>query len=521
MYFGTTRIISYNIGNRGDITTTTNDIENTINLFDDTQIHNIKLMMTSGDYQNMLDTYTETKEKDYYKVDIVIDWVTIEDVGIRLKWNSSLMQAAGTRGNGNQNGNMEKLKNWAMENLSWAIANPWIASGMNEQIRQMIWWYGWSSWDNNLDYLPLLIRFDKYIDGQTYQWHSQIALRKAGFSDTTLLAEPAAYTVYQNMGQPAPETSYGHIQIDGKTPHLYIVSEVVDDGIYLNRYFSGDDGILFKVDSFSSFRYLWEDPTLYTEIFEQASNENDDDSAQLIRMLKFVTETNTWDFTQHLDEYIDIDSVLHILAIDTFLGNNDSFWGAGNNYYLYYYKAEQKFYMLTRDQNLAFGGMGGWWMGGKMWSGMQFPVWGQLPPGMMTGDMENFMARMRSGNMQPPPGMENNRMNGNRMMPEWMEGGIMWWSRENDLKNRLLANATFKKRYDEIYDQIKKKIYDEHLLDDFFNQRTSVFLKRNDNHELIDTNIYNQGVDTLKKFIEQRKSTTSDEINNLKMWWWR
>lgn len=73
MYFGTTRIISYNIGNRGDITITTNDIENTINLFDDTQMHNIKLMMTSGDYQNMLDTYTETKEKDYYKVDIVID----------------------------------------------------------------------------------------------------------------------------------------------------------------------------------------------------------------------------------------------------------------------------------------------------------------------------------------------------------------------------------------------------------------------------------------------------------------
>jgi spore coat protein CotH len=71
------------------------------------------------------------------------------------------------------------------------------------------------------------------------------------------------------------------------------VSEVVDDEIYLNRYFSGDDGILFKVDSFSSFSYLGEDPTLYTEIFEQASNENDDDSAQLIDMLKFVSQSTT------------------------------------------------------------------------------------------------------------------------------------------------------------------------------------------------------------------------------------
>jgi spore coat protein CotH len=84
-YFGTVRIISFNIGNKGEITTTTNNIENTVDLFDDSQMHTITLAMTSGEYQNMLTTYTETKEKDYYKVDIIIDGVTIENVGVRLK----------------------------------------------------------------------------------------------------------------------------------------------------------------------------------------------------------------------------------------------------------------------------------------------------------------------------------------------------------------------------------------------------------------------------------------------------
>lgn len=510
-YFGTVRIISYTIGNKGEVTTTTNNIENTINLFDDSQMHMITLAMTSGEYQNMLTTYTETKEKDYYKVDIIIDGVTIEDVEVRLKWNSSLMQAAGTRWNWGQNGKME--------NFSWMIANPWIASGTQEEIRQMIGWYGWASGDNNTDYLPLLIKFDKYVDWQTYEWHSQIALRKAWFSDTTLLAEPAAYTVYQSLWQPAPETSYGHIQIDGKDSHLYIVSEVVDDDIYLERYFSGDDGILFKVDSFSSFRYLGEDPTLYTETFEQASNENDDDSAQLIRMLKFVSQSTTWAFSEHIDEYIDVDSVLHILAIDTFMSNSDSFGGAGNNYYLYYCKSEQKFYMLTRDQNLAFWWM--WWWG--MWgmgSWMQMPGWGQLPPGVTTGDMEKFMARMWwSGQRQMLPGMNDN---GNER-PEWMAN--MWWgmwgSKTNDLKDRLLANETFKKKYDEIYQQIKEKIYTDWILDSFFDTRTSTFLARNDTHELINKETYTQWVEKLKSFLQQRKTTTSDEINNLKMWWGR
>jgi len=48
-------------------------------------MHTITLAMTSGEYQNMLTTYTETKEKDYYKIDVIIDGVTIEDVGVRLK----------------------------------------------------------------------------------------------------------------------------------------------------------------------------------------------------------------------------------------------------------------------------------------------------------------------------------------------------------------------------------------------------------------------------------------------------
>jgi hypothetical protein len=43
------------------------------------------------------------------------------------------------------------------------------------------------------------------------------------------------------MEQAAPDTSYGHIQIDGKTPNLYVISELIDDDIYLERYFSGDN----------------------------------------------------------------------------------------------------------------------------------------------------------------------------------------------------------------------------------------------------------------------------------------
>jgi spore coat protein CotH len=59
-----------------------------------------------------------------------------------------------------------------------------------------------------------------------------------------------------------------------------------------------------------------------------------------------------------------------VLAIDDFVWNQDSFGGMWSNYYLYYHLWEQKFYLLTWDQNLALGWMwwGRGWMRGNNWS---------------------------------------------------------------------------------------------------------------------------------------------------------
>ena len=56
-YFGTKRVISVNIWDKWEITTDYFDIENTIDLFDTTQVHEIKVLMTEEEYQDMIDTY--------------------------------------------------------------------------------------------------------------------------------------------------------------------------------------------------------------------------------------------------------------------------------------------------------------------------------------------------------------------------------------------------------------------------------------------------------------------------------
>ena len=566
-YFGTKRVISVNIWNKWEITTDYFDIENTIDLFDTTQVHEIKILMTDEEYKDMIDTYANTSEKDWYKTDIIIDWVTIYDVWIRLKWNSSLRWFGWMwnwwpsiswidRGKKNWFGSWDNRMWWfhwnrergefpwwmSWFNFSWDMKFPWAFEG---------WSFGPWMWSgDSIDYdsqLPLFIRFDKYTD-QTYQWHTMISLRVWWmWSDETLLAEPYTYELYQEVGQPAPETSYWSVQIDWQDEKLFIISELPEDSYYVQKRFGDDNGILYKAWNFVDFSYQWEDPTLYTDYFTQKTRVNDYDLAPLIRMLKFVTESSDEEFEAEIDSYIDVESVLTLLAIDTFVWNNDSFGWMGSNYYLYYHLWEQKFYLLTWDQNLAFGGMWWWmWWGWfpwmwwfNMWSWMNFGSGGQISPNpsLSRGEQEDLSNLIQNNNtkMQTPPDfpwwwefpweIPNFPwgefpwwdFNLNWEMPDFwwdMPSNFPWngsWDKKwfsmwsNTLKTRLLANEKFKAMYDEIYAQIEELALNTDFSENFFNERTTAFSKYHRSSDLVSDSTYSQWVEKLKSYLENKK----------------
>ena len=141
---------------------------------------------------------------------------------------------------------------------------------------------------------------------------------------------------------------------------MYELSELPEDSFYIKKWFDDDNWVLYKAWNFVSFEYISEDPIDYVDSFTQKTRVNDYDLALLIKLLKFVTQSSDEEFEEKINDYIDVDSVLTLLAIDNFVWNNDSFGWMWSNYYLYYHLWEQKFYMLTWDQNLALGGM--WWM---------------------------------------------------------------------------------------------------------------------------------------------------------------
>ena len=64
-----------------------------MDLFDDSVAHTIALDFDQATLAADIATYDETGDKEYFSADITIDGITIEDVGVRIKGNSTLRAA--------------------------------------------------------------------------------------------------------------------------------------------------------------------------------------------------------------------------------------------------------------------------------------------------------------------------------------------------------------------------------------------------------------------------------------------
>jgi spore coat protein CotH len=113
-------------------------------LFDSSEVHSIAVEYDQDDYDAMIDTYLETGEKDWITATVTIDGTTIEDVGLKLKGNSTLRGlTAATTEDGDDDGDESD---------------------------------GDASADDPAG-LPWRIRLDKYVDGQSYEGQTDLVVR--------------------------------------------------------------------------------------------------------------------------------------------------------------------------------------------------------------------------------------------------------------------------------------------------------------------------------------------------------
>jgi spore coat protein CotH len=311
---------------------TAGDVEGTI--WDSTAVHTISVEVDEEALAAMIATYSAEDSKEWLTATVTIDGETFEDVGLRLKGNSSLRAV---------------------------------------------------STDTPAQDVPWLIRLDKFVDGQDLDGSTDFVVRSS--TSETSLNEAVALEMLGAAGLATEEAIATRFSVNGSGEALRLVVEDPDDAWDAASF--DTEGILYKAQSGGDYSYRGDDPESYTDVFSQKSPSGEDDLTPLIDFLKFLDESDDATFAAELSEHLDVDAFATYLAMQDIVGNFDDIDGPGNNSFLRYDSETGAFTVVSWDLNLAFGqmnGMGGGQPRADMPEGFTPPDGAELPGGVTPPD---------------------------------------------------------------------------------------------------------------------------------------
>ena len=313
-------------------------------LFDASVVHSISIDFDQADYDDMLETFSESNEKVWIEATVTVDGVTYERAGLRLKGNSSLMSLRGGQSGRPGGGPSGGADAESPESLPW------------------------------------LIRLDEFVEDQRHQGYADIVVRSN--SSETSLNEAVALDLLDTTTLASQEAIFTTFSANGGDPVLRLAIEHPDDDAWQDRSFQGD-GALYKAESTGDWTYRGDDPDSYAEVFDQEGGKKVADLTPLIDFLQFINESDDATFAAELEEHLDVESFATYLALMDLLENFDDIDGPGNNAYLWWDAATEQFTIVPWDMNLAFGAMGGIGRDGGPggFDPSQLPNGGQPPAG--------------------------------------------------------------------------------------------------------------------------------------------
>jgi hypothetical protein len=206
---------------------------------------------------------------------------------------------------------------------------------------------------------PFNLKLDYVRPGAEYDGMSTIKLSNC-FKDPSMIREVLAYEIARGY-MPAPHANFARVFVNGQYHGLYTNVESIN-GNFRDRYFYSSGNPFFKCDpilgaapvpgcppaqgSSAALTYIGQDTNCYKTRYEI---ESDTGWYGLMRLTQVLNQN-----TQAIDDVLDVDRALWMLAFDNLTVNLDSYLGSGHNYYIYQ-DDNGRFHTVLWDLNEAFG----------------------------------------------------------------------------------------------------------------------------------------------------------------------
>ncbi|MZD10427.1 spore coat protein CotH [Streptomyces sp. SID5785] len=473
-FLGDARISPYvTSSSRVEADAITDDVQGTIGLYDTSAQHSIQLTYQQTDFDKMMKEFKDDGTKDYIEADLTVDGVYLNDVGIRLKGNSTLSSLRGGKGMpgggrelpegaqgapaggapGGAAGGGEKGKRAAEPGAAGggpgatdgkggagaaAGGKGGAAAGGRAGMGGMVQ-YDLSA--DKPEELPWLVKIDEYVEGRAYQGEREISLRP-GSDDQVPLNEALALSLTEQSSQKAERYAFTELKVNNRYATTRLMVEAPDTD-YADDVADGN-GVLYKARASGSFDYKGDDPSDYESSFKQLNKKGSQDLEPVMKLIKWVDSASDEEFAKNLHQYVDVDSLADYVASQNLLLNFDDMAGPGKNYLLWYDLDTKKFSVLGWDYNLTFSGDATAGPDDSVSMGGGMP--GGTPEGAPEGKPENMPEGMPGGAAGGGDGDKGAKAG---------RGGMM----QHALKTKFTESDAFDGVYQKAYRKLFQQFY--------------------------------------------------------------
>lgn len=263
-------------------------------LFKENEVMDIKIEISEEDWKAMKDN---AKDEEYHSANITVGDTKLENIAIRTKGFSSLQTVV----------------------------------------------------SSDSDRYSFRVNLDKYVDGQNLNGLNEFVLNN-NFQDPSYMREYLSYKALEELGVDVPKCAYANVYINGELFGFYLAVEAVDDS-FIERV--SDDNSkevkLYKAEGESS--TLADEKSLSNFELDKGEDDNMAGLKKLVSAINSIENGNKGD----IESVFDVDTFLKSIAVNTVIGNYDSYNGSkAHNYFLL--EEDGVFKYIPWDYNMAFGG---------------------------------------------------------------------------------------------------------------------------------------------------------------------
>lgn len=198
------------------------------------------------------------------------------------------------------------------------------------------------------------VDFNAYVPDQTFYGLKKLNLNNM-VVDCSMVKEHVAYKAFRDAGIAAQRTGYAWVTVNDEPYGLYNILEQPNQEL-LDRYYADPSGNLYdgKYVYYGGYSYTLLDLRAdLVPLYEQEEG-TDVDNADVMAVAEALsTYAGTDEFYTAMSDYVDWDEVLTYWAVEQWVGHNDGYALNRNNNFLYFDAADGKMEFIPWDMDYS------------------------------------------------------------------------------------------------------------------------------------------------------------------------